>query len=142
MGIRKIILLITTIVFSISLVSCGSAKDKMINSRLNELNSSSKSKKERINKMVDILKNKDKETLKSMFSVSALKTAKNIDESIDYVMNFFDGEIISVDDASNGGSSSNSDGISVAEETYRCSVTTDKGKYLMFFYILIKIHLI
>lgn len=110
----------------------------MMNQKLNELNASSKSKDEIVQEILYTLKNKDKEALKKMFSVSALKTAKNIDESIDYVMDFFDGEILSVDDDSNGGSSSNSDGIKVVEDTYRCSVTTDNGKYLVFFIYISK----
>ena len=82
--------------------------------------------------MFEALKNKDKEGLKKLFSVSALKEAYNIDESIDYVMNLLDGEIISVDGGEGPSSESNDGGAYVAEDTYEYTITTDKGKYLVF----------
>ena len=132
MSIKKIILIIITIVFSISLVSCDSLRDKMINSRLSELNESTKIKDKRSREVFEALKNKDKEGLKKLFSVSALKEADNIDESIDYVMNLLDGEIISVDGGEGPSSESSGGGAYVAEDTYDYTITTDKGKYLLF----------
>ena len=132
MNIKKIVLIITTIIFSISLIACGSAKDKMINSRLSELNESTKIKDKRSREVFEALKNKDKEGLKKLFSVSALKEAENIDGSIDYVMNLFDGEITSVKGGEGYSSETSSDGVHVSEETYDYTITTDKGDYFLF----------
>ena len=131
MNIKKLTLILTVIISSFNLISCGSLRDKMINSRLNELNESTKIKDKRSREVFEALKNKDKEGLKKLFSVSALKEADNIDESIDYVMNLLDGEIISVD-GGEGYSAESSGGVYVAEDTYEYTITTDKGKYLLF----------
>ena len=132
MNIKKITLIITAVLFSFNLVSCDSLRDKMINSRLSELNESTKIKDKRSREVFEALKNKDKEGLKKLFSVSALKEADNIDESIDYVMNLLDGEIISVDGGEGPSSESSDGGAYVAEDTYEYTITTDKGKYLVF----------
>ena len=132
MNIKKLTLILTVIISSFNLVSCGSTKDKMINSRLNELNESSKIRDKRSREVFEVLKSKDKEALKEMFSVSALKVAKDIDKGIDYVMDFFDGEIISVDGGPGRSAESNNSGVSVAEDTYQYTITTDKGIYEVF----------
>lgn len=132
MNIKKLILVIIVITSSFNLVSCGSVRDKMINSRLNELNESTKIKDKRSRQVFEVLKNKDKEGLKNLFSVSALKEAENIDENIDYVMNLLEGEITSVDGGEGPSSESSSGGVHVAEETYDYTITTDKGNYLLF----------
>ena len=86
-----------------------------------------------VNEIVTALENRDKVALKSMFSLNALKEAKNIDAGLTYVMNFYKGTKKSVDgglfkssDASDHGSLSKT-----VEGEYR--VTTDYDEYLIYF---------
>ncbi|NFA44532.1 UNVERIFIED_ORG: hypothetical protein B2H98_06440 [Clostridium botulinum] len=132
MNIKKITLIITAVIFSFNLISCDSLKDKMINKRLNKLNESSKIRDKRSKEVFEVLKNKDKEGLKKLFSISALKEAENIDESIDYVMNLLDGEITSIDGGEGPSSESSGGGAYIAEDTYEYTIITDKGAYLLF----------
>ena len=133
MNIKKLTLILTVIISSFNLVSCGSTKDKMINSRLNELNESSKIRDKRSKEVFEVLKNKDKEALKNLFSVSVLKLSKNIDENIEYIMNFFEGEITSIDGGPGYSTSSKSNGVSVSEDTYKYTISTTEGNYFLFF---------
>lgn len=49
----------------------------------------------RIEQLLDAIKDKDKETICSMFSKQALDESENLDESIEYLFSFFQGEVIS-----------------------------------------------
>ena len=132
MNIRNFLLFILSIIFSANIISCDSLKGKIINSRLSELNESTKIKDKRSREVFEVLKNKDKEGLKNLFSVSALKLSKNIDENIDYVMNLLDGEIISVDGGEGPSSETSSNGVHLAEDTYKYTITTEGGEYFLF----------
>ena len=132
MILKRYAIFFIALIFSCNLISCGLSKDKMINLRLNELNEDAKISNKHLDDILGVLKSKDKEALKEMFSVSALKVAKDIDKGIDYVMDFFDGEIISVDGGPGRSAESNNSGVSVAEDTYQYTITTDKGIYEVF----------
>lgn len=133
MNIKKIILLITIMVFSLLLVSCNSAKS-MMHARENELNASNDNKiaDTHFNKIMEALKNEDKEGLKKIFSPNALKEAKDIDGGIDYIMKFYKGNIKSKDVAHEV-SEENEHGKKTKEIKVSYTVTTDKGTYIVFF---------
>lgn len=85
MNIKRSIIFITIIIFSLGLLSCNSART-MINDRLAELNGSKDDEKAEIQfqKIMMILEDKDKEGMKKIFSSNALKEANDIDGGIDY----------------------------------------------------------
>lgn len=82
------------IIFSISLLSCNSAKT-MINNRLSELNGSNDDEiaDARFQKIIEALENRNKEALKKLFSAEVLKEATDIDGGIDYIMDFYKGKM-------------------------------------------------
>ena len=47
----------------------------------------------RMEQILDAIKDKDRETLRSLFSQKALEEAKEFDDGIDYLFDFFQGNI-------------------------------------------------
>ncbi len=133
MNMKKIILFITIMVLSLVLVSCNSAKS-MMHARENELNASNDNKiaDTHFNKIMEALKNEDKEGLKRMFSPNALKEAKDIDGGIDYIMKFYKGNIKSKDCALEVSDHKNN-GEKTKEMKAFYTVKTDKDTYIVFF---------
>lgn len=133
MNIKKIVIFITIIIFSLGLLSCNSART-MINDRLNELNGSNDDEKADIQfqKIMKALENMDKEGTRKIFSSNALKEANDIDGGIDYIMNFYKGKMKSSDrtvarlDSINNGEKK-------SELDCRYIVTTDEDTYIVFF---------
>lgn len=89
---KKVLLGAILMAFVLILNSCTLA-----NSRIEMLNNSSEDKKAdaRMEQVIEVTKNQDKESLKNLFSTKALDEAVNIDAGIDYLMNLMEGEIIS-----------------------------------------------
>lgn len=94
MNIKKLIIFITIIIFSLGLLSFNSSRS-MINDRVSELNGSNddETADKCFQKIIEALDNKDKEGLKKIFSPNALKEAKDIDTGIDYIMDFYKGKM-------------------------------------------------
>ena len=56
---------------------------------------------ETFNSIINALDNKDSEALKAMFSEKAKEEAIDLDEGIEYIINFYQGKMISTDGAMN-----------------------------------------
>ena len=138
MNIKKLIIFITIIIFSLGLLSCNSART-MVNDRLNELNSSSDEKiaDTYFQKIIKSLENKDKEEIKKIFSPQVLKDATNIDLDIDYIMNLYNGKIKSKK-FSYGESDKTDYGKREKELKALYTVETDQDTYIVFFIDKIK----
>ncbi len=126
MKIKKLLVLTIVIVFSLSLSACSffqagrfARDDKKIADT-------------RFQKIIEALENKDKESLKKMFSPNALKEANDMDGGIDYIINLYEGKIISKNVAREG-SGLNEDDERTSELKCKYTVTTDKDKYIVFF---------
>lgn len=126
MNIKTFIVFIIIITISVSLLSCGTLKSAI------HVRSDDTIADTRFQNIVDSLENKDKEGLKKMFSPKALKEAKDIDEGIDYIMEFYKGNVKSKERALSR-SDSNSDGERTSELKVFYTVTTDKDTYIVFF---------
>lgn len=87
----------------------------------------------RMDKILEAINKKDKNTLKEMFSKKAITNSKNIDKSIDDLFSFFKGTVISINDWGGPGASEgmNDDGTGrnwkYIDSTY--DVKTSKQKY-------------
>ena len=125
MNIKKLLLLSAIITLSFILTSCNILKPKLGRD-------DKKIAETRLEEIINALENNAKEILKNMFSTNALEEADDIDNNIDYVMNFYKGTIISKE-GSRQGLDSNSDGIIKSELKGFYRVTTDKEKYIIFF---------
>ncbi|WP_160679953.1 DUF5104 domain-containing protein [Clostridium sp. C8-1-8] len=83
-------------------------------------------------KIVEAIDKKDKEGLKKMFSAQALKETKDINDGIDYLMEFYKGKIVSNERALEVSESTNH-GVDTSELKCFYTVTTDVDKYIVFF---------
>ena len=85
---------------------------------------------------LDAVVRKDKEALKSMFSKTALAEAEDFENRMDYLFNFFQGEVKPwKDDDRNSGPAvheHNDHGHVTKEFTYWYYIDTDKESYLFF----------
>ena len=106
----------------------------MVKKRLTQLNVSSDEEiaDDCFEKIIECIKNRDKEKLKDMFSVNVVEEAKNIDSSIDYLINFYKGEIQSKDVALQV-SDHNDSGEKTSEIKAFYTVETDEDTYIVFF---------
>lgn len=85
-----------------------------------------------LQEIIKALEERDKEGLKNMFSSVALEEANNIDAGIEYIIEFYQGNIISKKHSLVGSNSKNyGENASQLECFYR--VTTDVDKYIVFF---------
>lgn len=126
MNVKKLFLFSTIIVLSFGLSSCNFFKSKLV------ARDDKKIAEARLNEIIEALEKKDKEALKNMFSTNALEKANNIDSGIEYVMNFYEGDVTSIEGSRQGSDSKDEDQIkSELKCFYR--VTTDKDKYIVFF---------
>jgi len=127
MHIKKMLLFATIIVFALGLTSCtsyrGTLLDKDNDDEIAEI---------RLQKIIEAIENKDKDALKSMFSINAVQEANDIDGGIDYIMDFYKGKFISKE-GSIQRSDSNDHGKKTSELRNFSRVTTDNDKYIIFF---------
>lgn len=133
MNIKRLIIFITIMVFSLGLISCNSART-MVNDRLAELNGSNddETADKCFQKIIEALDNKDKEELKKIFSPNALKEANDIDSSINEMMNFYKGKMKS-NKRTVATSESKDYGENKKELNCSYKVTTDDGNYSIHF---------
>jgi hypothetical protein len=85
-----------------------------------------------IKKVADALQNHDKDALKAMFSKKALAEAKDIDGKMDYLFNFFEGKVLSLEFDGCLGSGKNDYGHKIKDMKAGEYVYTDKQKYMIF----------
>lgn len=83
-------------------------------------------------KIISAIQEKNTEDLKSLFSPNALKETNDFDGGAEYLFGFFQGDIISMDEASIS-SGSNHNGEKLRKIKYMNTVTTRKGKYVVFY---------
>ena len=126
MYIKKLLFFTTVIVLSLSITGCGSFRSELF------ARDDKKIADTRFQEITEALENKDKEALKKLFSPNALKEAKEIDGSIDYIMNFYKEKLKSMK-GTQSGSGSNDHGKKTSELNGFYRVTTDNDKYIIFF---------
>ncbi len=92
-----IILILTIITISVLLCSCSIFKggNQMQNSRISSDLDQANS---RMEKLVDALENKDKDTLKLMFSKNAINNSDNFDDDLNKLIDMYHGDFVSYDD--------------------------------------------
>jgi hypothetical protein len=123
---KRFVSIITVIMLAVSLLSCSK------NNGTRYIRDDRTISDARFEKIVECLENNDRETLKNMFSVNAVKEAKDLDGSIEYVMDFYKGKLISKDYALQS-SDSKEDGVKTSELKGYYEVKADKDEYLIFF---------
>lgn len=121
---KRLILIITAAILALSMQSCKSFQYAMINEE--------EVAKTHFQQIIDALESKDKEGLKKVFSPNALKEAKDIDSSIDAVMELYKGHMTSMEDATTTSDSKN-EGVRTKEMECSYRVITDAGYYSIYF---------
>ena len=86
----------------------------------------------RLEQVLDAIKSKDNETLKSMFSKQALDEAEDFDDSIDYLFEFFQGEDICWESNGMSVDETNDYGHKTKKLDSMYYVNTDKQKYIFY----------
>lgn len=127
MNKKFLILLFLINILLLSSCSLGGSREEMLN-RDND----DKKADARLEQVIEAIKNKDKDVLKSMFSKQALDETDDFDGSMDYLFDFFQGEVDSW--KSNGSivSETNNYGHKTKEVKSFYNVDTDKQEYLFF----------
>ena len=88
----------------------------------------------RLEQIIEAVKNKDKDSLETMFSKQALNEAEDLDGRMDYLFNFVQGNIESWKTIVHGATNESIDhGSRVKGSSSWYYVNTDKEKYLFFF---------
>lgn len=85
---------------------------------------------ERLEQLLEALKNKDKRAVKSMFSKKALSEAEDIDGHLDYLFEFFQGEIQKSEECFPATTKENNYGHIIKKSEWWTYVYTDKEKYV------------
>jgi len=86
----------------------------------------------RMQQMLETLENNDKYALKAMFSKKAIDEADDIDGGIDYLFDFFQGNVESCKSGGFGFESGYRNGGKIVLSKSRYTVTTDDDTYLFF----------
>jgi hypothetical protein len=126
----KIIVISIIITSMLFLCSCslGRSRTEMLNK-----DDSDKKSDARLEQVTEAIKNKDKDTLKSMFSKQALDKAADFDGSMDHLFEFFQGKVTSWE--RNGGPSvyeTTDHGHKTKKFNSMYYVNTDKQKYIFY----------
>jgi hypothetical protein len=130
---RKIYLVLLIITFSFILSACNVLQSGRY------IRNDRKTANEMLFKIVELIEKKDKEGLKKLFSKQTLETANDIDGGIDYVMNFYEGNMISSDDNPCIVTSEKSDfGKKTIQLDCSYKIVTDKSTYWVFFLYITK----
>ncbi len=126
MNIKRLLSFITVVVFSLGLTSCTTFKPKQLRQNDEEIADA------RFQEIIEAIGKRDKEGLKKMFSVNALNKADNIDDGIEYITQFYKGEIKSKDGTV---VTSDSKDFGTRTKKLECNYTvvTDKDTYIVFF---------
>lgn len=121
-------LLIASILFLCS-CSLGGSRVQMLNKDNDEEKADA-----RLEQIIEDLKNKDKDSLKMIFSKQALNEAEDLDERMDYLFDFVQGNIESWETIVHGNAyESINHGSRIKKVSSWYYVNTDKEKYLFFF---------
>lgn len=121
-------LLIASMLFLCS-CSLGGSRVQMLNKDNDEGKADA-----RMEQIIEAIKSKDKDSLKTMFSKQALNEAEDLDGRMDYLFNFVQGNIESWKPIVHGATTESVDhGSSVKKSSSWYYVNTDKQKYLLFF---------
>ena len=135
MNIKNFLLFILSIIFSANIISCDSVRDKMVKERLTQLNVSNDDEiaDESLNKIINALENRNNDEIKNIFSANVLEEAVDIDNGINYLMDFYKGKLRSKDDGTVQTSELSENGIKKTRLKCKYIVNTNKETYLVFF---------
>lgn len=118
------LLLLISILF---LSSCSFGGSKMM-----IFDDSDKKADDRMEQLLETIKNKDKDALKAMFSIQALNEANEFDGSMEYLFEFFQGRVDSWKRDRFTSETSSEYGKKSVMLVSWYTVTTDKDKYIFF----------
>ena len=127
---KKMLLILTSLLFSVVTIGCI----PIPNIRESMLNASNEDKiaDERMKRIITALENKDRKALKAMFSEKAKEDAIDLDDGIEYIINFYQGKMISFDGVYGVDESFNGDNKKITI-TGIYDIETDKEQYYVYF---------
>ena len=123
--VLRTILIVNIVIFTIALaveVACLTYKDE------------GQIADEHLNQVIEAIENHDKDSLKSIFSKTALNEAQDLNGRMDYLFGFVQGDIKSWEMIGGGAGGVNNYGHWLMKSRYWYNVKTDKEDYLFFLY--------
>ncbi len=123
-----IILLLSLSLFIFTSCSTGGDRTEMLNESKNEQDIKS------IEQILSFIEKKESEGLKAIFSKTAIREDVNLDYEIEYLFNFFKGEVVSYEESGVGESETNENGIKTKKVRSFYEVETNVEKYLVFLF--------
>lgn len=124
---KKIIVLV--LIVNILLLSSCSLSGGSRSDMLNKYNQDEKAD-DRLEQIIESIKNKDKDSVRAIFSEQALNEAKDLDERMDYVLNFIEGDIKSWESIGGSIDETGDYGQKIIKSRFRYDVYTDQEQYL------------
>lgn len=124
---KKIIVLflLANILLLSSCSLLGGSRTDMLNKNNDERKADA-----RLEQVIKSIKNKDKDSIKAMFSKHALNEAKDLDERIHYLFTLIEGDIKSWERIGGSVDESDDHGRKTIKSRYRYDVYTDQEQYL------------
>jgi len=86
----------------------------------------------RLEQIIEIINNKNKEALKNIFSEQALEEAIDLDERIDYIFDFINGEITSWESIARGSTTNYNRGEKIINSGARYYINANEQKYFVY----------
>ncbi len=126
---RGLVFLLIIVILSLCSCSLIGTRAQMLNKDNNEVRADA-----RLEQTIKAIENKDKNSLKMIFSKQALNEAQNIDGGMDYLFNLVQGNIESWEPVVRGATTDSIDhGSRIKKSSSWYYVNTDNQKYLFFF---------
>lgn len=125
----KIILYLMILLNTFAVTSCtiGGDRVEMLNDS-NHFNDADS----RLVQILDFIENKDKEGMQEIFSQQALNEADDLDNEMDYIFEFFEGEVMSWKDSGVSVGETNDYGSKTKQVRSFFEVETDEESYVVF----------
>jgi hypothetical protein len=128
---KRIVLILLVLVSLLLFGSCDENED--VSGRVREIIVSEPKKADaRMEQIISVIKDKDREALKSLFSKKALEEANDFDNGIDYLFDFLQGDIDSWERDGWASDESIRSGKKSLMIRFSIIINTDKDDYLLF----------
>ncbi len=120
-------ILISTLFFG----ACSAIKDEIYNSFFMNEQDEQELAHNKTEQLLKAIENKDKDSIKQMFSKAVISEGEIFDEEIDMLFEYFRGEVKNVIDASCVGSGESGEEGSIKIADFQSVVTTTEDKYVL-----------
>ena len=123
--LKMLLLTVIVLLFSSFTLGCGNMFNRYIED-------DDKKAEETLQRVLDAIENKDKDTLKTVFSKKSLNETADMDSNIDNIFDFFQGQAGLLDEGTLGTDESFEYGLKLKRYVYRAVVIINQERYFFF----------